>query len=379
MGDDLEGASTRSVERRGSSERLEPVGGVAAQTWKNSVMTSIVLSIAAVSMSRWVTMRFGFRIVTSTRCRSQCAAKASSRSGSQLREDHVGLNGIVIDVDAVDAGETVGKAPGVGVIGFEPLHVVVEGVYPRRRDEPDLAHPAADDLAPPTCLSDELPRAGEEGAGRGAKSLGQADRHAVELRGEFGGLDTERHCGVACARAVQVQGEAVAVAQVARGAHVLERQHLAGDRVLEAQQTGSSEVEVVRLDRGGDPIEVEGAVCFQLYRLGLNATQNRRAAALVAVVVGLLATDVLVAASAVGQQRKEVSLRTTGDQKRGLVTEPLRGHVFQPIDGRILAVDIVADLRLRHRGSHGRSGTGDGVASQVDELHGGLHGVAGTE
>ena len=79
MSDDPQGASTRSVERRGGSERSE-WACVAAQTWKNSDMTSITSSIAAVSMSRWVTMRFGFRIVMSTRCRSQCAAKASSRS-----------------------------------------------------------------------------------------------------------------------------------------------------------------------------------------------------------------------------------------------------------------------------------------------------------
>ena len=56
--------------------------GVPAQAPKNSDMTSIVRSIPAESMSRWVTRRFGFRTLMRTWPRSQCATRSSSRSGA---------------------------------------------------------------------------------------------------------------------------------------------------------------------------------------------------------------------------------------------------------------------------------------------------------
>ena len=180
MGDELEDASTRLGERRGSSERSEPVG-----VRPGSDVEEFGHDADRVVDPGGVDVEVGDHAIRIPDPDEHPVSLAVRGEGfepvrSQLREDHVGLNGIVIDVDAVDTGEAVGKPPGVGVIGFEPIHVVVEGVYPRRRDEPDLAHPAADDLAPPPRPRDELPRANEEGAGRGAESLGQADRHAVE-------------------------------------------------------------------------------------------------------------------------------------------------------------------------------------------------------
>src|SRR5204862_112312 len=42
---------------------------------------------------------------------------------------------------------------------------------------------------------------------------------------------------------------------------------------------------------------------------------------------------------------------------------------LQPIDGRILAVDVVADLGFGHRPAHLRRGCGHGVGTKIDRAH----------
>ena len=127
-----------------------------------------------------------------------------------------------------------------------------------------------------------------------------------------------------------MQRQAAAAAQIPRRAHVFERQDLAGERVLQAQEPRPGIVEVVRLDRRGDAIERQRAVRLDLHRLGLDPPQRRRAAALGAVVVGGLAADVLVAAPAVREQREQVPLRAARYEQGRLVAEALRGHGFEP-------------------------------------------------
>jgi hypothetical protein len=84
-----------------------------------------------------------------------------------------------------------------------------------------------------------------------------------------------------------------------RGLQVVERQDLAADRVLEAEQAALREVRVVRLDRRLDPPERQPSVGLVLQRLRLHAAEHRRAAAFPAIGVRHLADDVLVAAAAV--------------------------------------------------------------------------------
>ena len=40
--------------------------------------------------------------------------------------------------------------------------------------------------------------------------------------------------------------------------------------------------------------------------------------------------------------------------------------LLQTVDGGVVAEDVVAHLRARHGLAHGRGGTGDGVAAQID-------------
>ena len=58
--------------------------------------------------------------------------------------------------------------------------------------------------------------------------------------------------------------------QLRDGRQIGERQHLATGGVLQRHQTGTGEVRVVRLDRGGDVLQPQGAVGLVLQRLGLD-------------------------------------------------------------------------------------------------------------
>ena len=58
------------------------------------------------------------------------------------------------------------------------------------------------------------------------------------------------------------------------------------------------------------------------------------------------------------EQREQVALRAAGDQQPGFLAEDLRRACFQRVDARVLAIDVVADLRRRawRRASPGWAG-----------------------
>ena len=78
----------------------------------------------------------------------------------------------------------------------------------------------------------------------------------------------------------------------------------------------------------------------------------------------------LVAAPGQEPDRDLVAHRARRDEERRLHPQELGRALFQPVDGRILAVDVVADLGLRHGLAHLRGRLGDGVGAQVDGGHG---------
>jgi hypothetical protein len=81
--------------------------------------------------------------------------------------------------------------------------------------------------------------------------------------------------------------------------------------------------------------------------------------------VRLGAEDHLLAALAVAHQGGEVGLRAGGKQKRGLEAEQFGGARLQPVDGRVVAEHVVAELGFMHRLAHARRGPRDGVGTQV--------------
>ena len=80
-----------------------------------------------------------------------------------------------------------------------------------------------------------------------------------------------------------------------------------------------------------------------------------------------------------GQQPESelISHRPRRHEQGRLLPDPLGEGVLQSVDRRVLAVDVVADLRLGHRPAHLRCRTGDRVGAEVDEA-GRHHGLSGT-
>jgi hypothetical protein len=57
------------------------------------------------------------------------------------------------------------------------------------------------------------------------------------------------------------------------------------------------------------------------------------------------------------------------------VAEALGHRRLQPLDRRVLAPDVVADLGCGHGPAHGRGGPGEGVGAQVDVIAASLRGA----
>ena len=79
----------------------------------------------------------------------------------------------------------------------------------------------------------------------------------------------------------------------------------------------------------------------------------------------LFANDLLPGAS-VNFDGDLVPHSAAGNKNRGLASEYFCRTLFQPIDGWVFAVNIVANLGLRHRAAHFCRRLGDGVAAQVN-------------
>ena len=217
--------------------------------------------------------------------------------------------------------------------------------------------------------ANEVARADQGGADRRAQPLGEADRDAVERRGDVARRDALLDRRVEEAGAVEMGGQATPLRQRRRRFEIGGRQHLAAERVLEAEQPALREVRVLGLDRRLDARQRDRAVGLVLERLRLDAAERRRAAAFPAIGVRHLADDVFVAAAAVRHDRHQVALRAAGDEERRFLAEH-RGDLFlQRVDARVVAEDVVAHGRFGHRRAHRRGWPGHGVAAQVHCSH----------
>ena len=81
---------------------------------------------------------------------------------------------------------------------------------------------------------------------------------------------------------------------------------------------------------------------------------------------GLVQND-LVSRSAVHRERDLVAHRAAREEEARFLSEQLRHHLLQSVDGRVFALLLVAHLRGDHGLSHRGRRAGDGVAVEVDE------------
>ena len=77
--------------------------------------------------------------------------------------------------------------------------------------------------------------------------------------------------------------------------------------------------------------------------------------------------DDFVAGTAMDEDRDFVAHGAGRQEHRRFLAKPFGHHVAETIDRRVFAVDVVADLGLRHGTAHGRRGLGGGIAPQIDD------------
>jgi len=101
----------------------------------------------------------------------------------------------------------------------------------------------------------------------------------------------------------------------------------------------------------------------------LHAPERRDGAALVIDDVAVTVADDLVAHPRERAERDLVRHRPGGHPHGRFLAQQRRDAVLQRIDGRVLAVDVVAHFRGRHGLAHSGGRAGDGVAAQIDQVH----------
>ncbi len=115
-------------------------------------------------------------------------------------------------------------------------------------------------------------------------------------------------------------------------------------------------------------VEVEFAVGGVANRRHHDSAERRRATRLIDVGMRLRAEQRLGAARAMRQHRGQIAHRAARHQHRRFLAQSVGGHPLEPVDGRILAVNVVAQFRARHRLAHLGGRQRDRVAAQIDHL-----------
>ncbi len=80
-----------------------------------------------------------------------------------------------------------------------------------------------------------------------------------------------------------------------------------------------------------------------------------------------LFADDLLPVRGVQLDRDLVAHGAAGHEQRRFASEDLRRALLQPIDGRVFAVNVVANLGFEHGAPHLGRGLGYGVGAQVDQ------------
>ena len=111
-------------------------------------------------------------------------------------ENHVRVNLVGEEPDIFDVFNALGQAACVGVVLGEAFDVMFEGVEGGRGQDAGLPHSAAQDLAVPQGLGDQVFWPAQGGAYRRAQSLAETDTHGVEVFGPTRWLDAGSHGGV---------------------------------------------------------------------------------------------------------------------------------------------------------------------------------------
>src|SRR5438445_3295949 len=86
----------------------------------------------------------------------QTGGVETRRSGIELQEENIGFHLLRIDAQTACTADAFGEQLSVLMVLSQALDVVLQGVEPRRRDDPNLAHAATEHLAVAYCPADKV-------------------------------------------------------------------------------------------------------------------------------------------------------------------------------------------------------------------------------
>ena len=133
--------------------------------------------------------------------------------------------------------------------------------------------------------------------------------------------------------------------------------------VFQRQQACSGKVAIDGFDGCGNVGQRHFPYFALRQWLRLNTAQHGRTAAFVAVSVGVLAHDVLVAPLTMRHQGTQVALRARRHEPRRFFARDLCDVFLQGIDRGVVAKHIVTQGCAQHGFAHGCGGLRDGVAA----------------
>ena len=263
--------------------------------------------------------------------------------------------------------QLAGQPLRIGVVFGQTLAHDRQGQEARCRQYAGLAHAAAHQLAQPPGPGDKSGRSGQDRSDRGGQPLGQAAHHGIDVTGDLAHVAIQCRGSIENAGAVQMHRHLPAAGNGGGVGHDVERDDTAvGMGVFQADQPGARPVDVFALADAGLDLAGRQHAAVTGDGAQLHAGQHGSAAGFVPDDMAVVAQDDFIAALAMRHQRQLVAEVAGRHEQGGFLAEDAGGQGFQLLHGRIVTVDIIADLGMEHRLAHGRGRLGNGIAADVD-------------
>ena len=249
----------------------------------------------------------------------------------------------------------------------KPLGTLLQRNESGGRQNTCLPHASAQRLANHARFGNECFAANQKRANGSSQAFGKAEHHRIALGRKPVHRHAQRDRGVENTRAVQVNGNSGLMRAVANPVHHRLRHHRSSGHVMRVFQRNQPGLrQVVDLGREFCPHQVPGQNAVRRGdRTHHASAEPAQHSHLVIEDVAAFFADDLLSGTGVQLDGDGVSHTATGHEDCRLASKYFGGSRLQPIDGWVLAINVVADLGLGHGSTHGCRGQSYGVAAQV--------------